>query len=143
MVFGETRTDVQNKIANRNLVDNTLFEDMNITPNSVDTIGYQIINDNDRFIINKSSTPDFYLYSAPVSGTVPVFEIVKSDNSRFVSWNPYKVGTHKMYDKSVKFINLLGFTSRTETYEDSLDSIFSDFNDKYEADGELLSGVIS
>ena len=143
-VFGETRADVENKIANRNLANNTLLEDMNITTNSVDTIGYQIINDNGNFVIDKSSTPDFYLYSAPVSGTVPVFEIIKRDNSRFVSWNPYKVGTHKMYDDLVKVVNLLGFTSLTAVYADSLDAIFSGaFEHSYKADGKLLSGVIS
>lgn len=143
-VFGETRADVENKIANRNLANNTLFEDMNITANSVDTIGYQIINDNGNFVIDKSSTPDFYLYSAPVSGTVPVFEIIKRDNSRFVSWNPYKVGTHKMYDDLVKVVNLLGFTSPTAVYADSLDSVFDGpFEHSYKADGKLLSGVIS
>jgi hypothetical protein len=143
-VFGETRADVENKIKSRNLVNNTLFKDMNITTNSVDTIGYQIINDNGSFVIDKSSTPDFYLYSAPVSGTVPIFEIIKRDNSRFVSWNPYKVGTHKMYDDLVKVVNLLGFTSLTEIYADSLDSVFDGpFEHSYKADGKLLSGVIS
>ena len=144
MVFGESRADVENKIKNRNLVDNTIFEDMNITANSVDTVGYQIINDNGNFVIDKSSTPEFYLYSAPVSGTIPVFEIIKRDNSRFVSWNPYKVGTYKMYDDLVKVVNLLGFTSLTEVYADSLDNIFSGaFEHNYKADGKLLSGVIS
>jgi len=143
-VFGETRADVENKIKSRNLVDNTLFEDMNITADSVDLIGYQIINDNGSFVIDKSSTPDFYLYSAPVSGSIPVFEIIKRDNSRFVSWNPYKVGTHKMYDDLVKVVNLLGFTSTTDSYSNSLDSIFSEeFEHNYRADGKLLSGVIS
>ena len=143
-VFGETRADVENKIKSKNLVDNTLFEDMNITEDSVDLIGYQIINDNGSFVIDKSSTPDFYLYSAPVSGTVPIFEIIKRDNSRFVSWNPYKVGTHKMYDGLVKVVNLLGFTSPTAVYADSLDSVFDGpFEHSYKADGKLLSGVIS
>lgn len=143
-VFGETRADVENKIKSRNLVDNTSFEEMNITEDSVDLIGYQIINDNGSFVIDKSSTPDFYLYSAPVSGTVPIFEIIKRDNSRFVSWNPYKVGTHKMYDGLVKVVNLLGFTSPTAVYADSLDSVFDGpFEHSYKADGKLLSGVIS
>jgi hypothetical protein len=144
IVFGETRADVENKIKSRNLVDNTIFEDMNISEDSVDVIGYQIINDNGNFVIDKSSTPDFYLYSAPVSGTVPVFEIINRDNSRFVSWNPYKVGTHKMYDDLVKVVNLLGFTSPTAVYADSLDSVFDGpFEHSYKADGKLLSGVIS
>ncbi len=142
-VFGSNRENVRQKILNKNLVDNTTFEDMNITEDDVDLIGYQIINDHGKFTIDKSITPDFYLYSGPVEDSIPIFEIINTDNSRFITWNPYKAGTTKFYDGSIKHINLLGFTLRTTVYEDSLDNIFSGvFEHHYKADGELLSGVI-
>tara|TARA_B110000879_G_scaffold206467_1_gene288505 strand:- start:306 stop:2501 length:2196 start_codon:yes stop_codon:yes gene_type:complete len=142
MVFGETRTDVQNKIANRNLVDNTLFEDMNITEDSVEVIGYEIGTYNGEFAIVKGESPVFYLYSAPVSGSIPIFEMVKADGERFVTHNPYTIGTHKMYDKSVvSEIIMLGFAMRTDDTGLSLDTIFSQHSENYVADGELISGV--
>jgi hypothetical protein len=130
------------KIANRNLVDNTLFEDMNITEDSVEVIGYEIGTYNGEFAIVKGESPVFYLYSAPVSGSIPIFEMVKADGERFVTHNPYTIGTHKMYDKSVvSEIIMLGFAMRTDDTGLSLDTIFSQHSENYVADGELISGV--
>ena len=143
-VFGDDRDQVRQKILNRDLVNQTTFEEMSISENDVDLIGYQIINDNGKFTIDKSTTPDFYLYSGPIDDSMPIFEIVNRDNSRFISWNPYTAGITKFYDGNVKYVNLLGFTLRTTVNEDSLDNIFSGvFEHHYKADGELLSGVIS
>jgi len=143
-VFGETRADVENKIKSKNLVDNTLFEDMNITEDSVDLIGYQIATKNvdvdgtieekfDRVIRGKS--PVFYLYSAPVSGSIPIFEMVKANGERIITHNPYTIGTYKMYDTSVvSEINMLGFASITDDRSAALDTIFLEFPENYIAD---------
>jgi hypothetical protein len=143
-VFGETRADVENKIKSRDLVDKTLFEDMNITEDSVDLIGYQIATKNvdvdgtieekfDRVI--RGESPVFYLYSAPVSGSIPIFEMVKANGERIITHNPYTIGTYKMYDTSVvSEINMLGFASITDDRSAALDTIFLEFPENYIAD---------
>jgi hypothetical protein len=141
-VFGSNRENVRQKILNKNLVDNTAFEEMNITEDDVDVIGYQISTHEGKFAIVRGESPVFYLYSAPVNGSIPIFEMVKADGERFVTHNPYTIGTYKMYDKSiVSEINMLGFAMRTEDTELSLDTIFSQHRENYVADGELLSGI--
>ena len=68
--------------------------------------------------------------------------MVKGNGERFVTHNPYTIGTYKMYDKSiVSEINMLGFAMRTEDAGLSLDTIFSQHRENYIADGELLSGI--
>ena len=151
-VFGETRADVENKIKSRDLVDKTLFEDMNITEDSVDLIGYQIATKNvdvdgtieekfDRVI--RGESPVFYLYSAPVSGSIPIFEMVKANGERIITHNPYTIGTYKMYDTSVvSEINMLGFASITDDRSAALDTIFLEFPENYIADeGVRLSSI--
>ena len=129
-VFGETRADVENKIKSRNLVDNTSFEEMNNLESDSTLIGYKLSLTDNIFSIEKSTQPDFYLYEQLINNAVPLFEIVKNDDTRYITWDPYTSGTFKMYDDTVQVINLLGFALRTAdatgpyTY-DTLDNIFT------------------
>ena len=143
-VFGETRADVENKIKSRNLVDNTLFKDMNNLESDSTLIGYKLSLTDNIFSIEKSTQPDFYLYEQLINNAVPLFEIVKNDGTRYITWDPYTSGTFKMYDGTVQAINLLGFALRTAdatgpyTY-DTLDNIFASYSSYYNAGGESLS----
>jgi len=144
LVFGETRADVENKIKSRNLVDNTSFEEMNNLESDSTLIGYKLSLTDNIFSIEKSTQPDFYLYEQLINNAVPLFEIVKNDDTRYITWDPYTSGTFKMYDDTVQVINLLGFALRTAdatgpyTY-DTLDNIFTSYSSYYNASGESLS----
>jgi hypothetical protein len=144
IVFGETRADVENKIKSRNLVNNTIFEEMNNLESASSLLGYKLSLVDDTFSIEKSAQPDFYLYEQLVNNAVPLFEIVKNDGTKYITWDPYTSGTFKMYDGTVQAINLLGFALRTAdatgpyTY-DTLDNIFASYSSYYNAGGESLS----
>ena len=144
IVFGETRADVENKIKSRNLVNNTIFEEMNNLESASSLLGYKLSLVDGTFSIEKSTQPDFYLYEQLVNNAVPLFEIVKNDGTKYVTWDPYTSGTFKMYDGTVQAINLLGFALRTAdatgpyTY-DTLDNIFASYSSYYNAGGESLS----
>ena len=143
-VFGNNRANVRDKILSRSLVDNTPFEEMNNLESDSTIIGYKLNLTDNLFSIDKSTQPNFYLYEQLINNAVPVFEIVKNDGSKYVTWDPYTSGTFKMYDGTVQVINLLGFALRTAdatgsyTY-DTLDNIFASYSSYYNAGGESLS----
>jgi hypothetical protein len=143
-VFGKSRDEVRDKILNRSLVDNTPFEEIDNPESNSTLIGYKLSLVDSVFSIEKSTQPDFYLYEQLINKGVPVFEIVKNDGSKYITWDPYTSGTFKMYDGTVQAINLLGFALRTAdatgpyTY-DTLDNIFASYSAYYNAGGESLS----
>lgn len=148
LVFGNNRDNVRDKILSRSLVNNTSFEEMNNLESESSLIGYKVSLTDGDFTIEKSDNPDFYLYEQLINKGVPLFEIVKTDGTRFVTWNPYTSGTTKFYDGSVKEINLLGFSlmtnDATSDYNyDTLDNIFSEYSSYYNSDNESLSVRIS
>lgn len=144
LVFGTNRANVRDKILSRSLVDSTSFEAMNNQESASSLLGYKLSLVDGVFSVEKSTQPDFYLYEQLVNNTVPLFEIVKNDGTKYVTWDPYTSGTTKMYDGTVQAINLLGFTLRTAdatgpyTY-DTLDNIFASYSAYYNAGGESLS----
>jgi hypothetical protein len=143
-VFGNNRADVRDKILSRSLVGNTPYAEMNNLESDSTLIGYKLSLTDNIFSIEKSTQPDFYLYEQLINNAVPVFEIVKNDGTKYVTWDPYTSGTFKMYDGTVQVINLLGFALRTAdatgpyTY-DTLDNIFVSYSSYYNAGGESLS----
>lgn len=143
-VFGKSRDEVRDKILNRSLVNNTPFEEMDNPESSSSLIGYKLSLVDSVFSIEKSDQPDFYLYEQLINNGVPVFEIIKNDGTKYITWDPYTSGTSKMYDGTVQVINLLGFALRTAdatgpyTYN-TLDSIFNTYSSYYNASGESLS----
>ena len=143
-VIGDNKDDVRTKVLSNDLVNSTTFELMSNNESSSSLIGYKLSLDGSNFSIDKSSEPDFYLYEQLIDNSIPLFEIIKNDGSKYVTWDPYTSGTTKMYDGTVQVINLLGFALRTVdatgpyTY-DTLDNIFTSYSSNYNAGGESLS----
>ena len=143
-VIGDNRDDVRTKVLSNDLVNSTTFELMSNSEASSSLMGYKLSLDGSNFSIDKSSEPDFYLYEQLIDNSIPLFEIIKNDGSKYVTWDPYTSGTTKMYDGTVQAINLLGFALRTAdatgpyTY-DTLDNIFASYSSYYNAGGESLS----
>ena len=143
-VIGDNKDDVRTKVLSNDLVNSTTFELMSNSEASSSLMGYKLSLDGSNFSIDKSSEPDFYVYEQLIDNSVPLFEIIKNDGSKYVTWDPYTSGTTKMYDGTVQAINLLGFALRTAdatgpyTY-DTLDNIFASYSSYYNAGGESLS----
>jgi len=148
LVFGDDRDDVRQKTLNRDLVNQTTFEEMDNLESESSLIGYKLSLTGGDLTIEKSDSPDFYLYEQLINKGMPLFEMVKTDGTRFVTWNPYTSGTTKFYDGSVKEINLLGFALMTNDVTsdynyDTLDSVFSEYPSYYNSDNESLSVRLS
>ena len=144
LVFGDDRDDVRQKTLNRDLVNQTTFEEMDNPESESSLIGYKLSLNDGSFTIEKSDSPDFYLYEQLINKGMPLFEVVMNDGTKFVTWDPYTSGTTKMYSGAVQVINLLGFCLTTDdatgpyTY-DTLDNIFSDYSSYYDGNGQSLS----
>jgi len=116
-VFGSDFADIEDKIQSRNLVTDATIELMDYTEENTDLISYGFTGTNESFVIRpttRESDIDFYLYKSPVTKSFPIYLLTKSDGTPpYLSWDPYTIGTYKMYDGTLSDIQLLGFALRT------------------------------
>jgi hypothetical protein len=150
-VLGDDMQDLSDRIADRGLVD-VEFSTFDYTESASPLIGYRFTGSGGDFrVVEGSSSPQFYLYAHPVTGSFPLFEIIEDDATRHLTWNPYASGMTKPYDGSMAGIRLLGFAMDTANtnvegtrfvYE-ALASLLSAASVDYIADGEDLSVRIS
>ncbi len=108
-VLGDNLTDLASRISSRNLVAPQLAE-FNYTEASSPLVAYSTTGSGASFRIEENGrSPDFFLYAHPVSDSVPIFEVIEADESRYLTWNPYANGIVKPYDGRMAGLRLLGF----------------------------------
>jgi dienelactone hydrolase len=144
--LGDDLSDLADRIAQRGLADDPTISEFDYTESTSPLIGYSFTGNGEDFrIAENSSTPDFYLYAHPVNSSFPIYEIIESDNLRYLSWDHYATGVVKTYDGTIAGTRLLGFAPRTSdadstTYEyESLATVMSGAPGNYLAAGENLS----
>ena len=149
-VFGSSFDDVKTKIQTRNLVSSAKIEFMGYKESSTELISYGFTGTNESFVIRpttRDSDIKFYLYKSPVLNSSPIYLLTKSDGTPpYLSWDPYTIGTFKMYDGTLSDIQLLGFAVRTSKISESynyktMDAIMSSTNN-YNPSGRDLSGIV-
>ncbi len=145
-VLGDDVADVATRIQSRALLDDETWIPFSYTESSSPLVGYRFAGSGTGFrIAEDSRTPQFFLYAHPVSGSFPVFEIIESDKTRYLSWNPYATGVIKTYDGTIAGIRLLGFARRTADIAGSgyayraLATFMADVPENYKPAGEVLS----
>jgi len=145
-VLGDDMHDLSDRIADRGLVD-VEFSTFDYTEATTPLIGYRFTGSGGDFRVEEhSGASQVWLYAHPVTGSFPVFEIIESDGTRHLTWNPYATGVIKPYDGTLAGIRLLGFAVRstnansegtTYAYE-PLSTLLEDAGVDYVADGETL-----
>jgi dienelactone hydrolase len=143
-VLGDDLQDLSERIADRNLVDAQMSA-MNYTESETPLIAYSISGSGtsfqclETFSAPSCNDPSFFLYAHPINNSVPIFEIIEDDESRYLTWNPYANGIVKPYDGTMAGIRLLGFAMQAAgtngTYA-ALAGVLPDGN--YYADGKTL-----
>lgn len=147
-VLGDDVSDVATRIEERGLLDGETLVPFDYTVGSTPLVGYQFSGSGADFRIQEESVaPQFFLYAHPVTGSFPIFEIIESDRSRYLTWNPYATGVIKTYDGTLAGVRLLGYALRTADinsggavydYED-LSTVLANATGNYLPDGEVLS----
>ncbi len=146
-VLGDDIQDLSDRIADRGLV-NVEFSTFDYTESATPLIGYRFAGSGGDFRVEEhSGASQVWLYAHPVTGSFPIFEIIESDGTRHLTWNPYATGVIKPYDGTLAGIRLLGYAMDTANanaegtrfaYE-PLDSLLSAMSIDYIADGEDLA----
>ena len=143
-LFGDHLHDLSDRIAARGLVDAELTP-FSYAEDSTPWVAYRLTGSGKNFRIHEDGrSPDFFLYAHPVEHSVPVFEVIEKDQSRYLTWNPYSNGIVKPYDGTLAGLRLLGFalpSSETRREPDhflSLESMMSGTPSNYRADGKTL-----
>lgn len=114
-VLGTNLTDIATQVTNRGLRASQLAA-FNFSESTTPLIGYQLMGSGATFQVTQTATsPSLYLYAHPVTGSFPIYEIIKRDHSRHLTWNPFAIGVIKPYDGTIAGIRLLGFAPRTAT----------------------------
>jgi hypothetical protein len=116
LVLAGNLAEASAAIAQRNLVAAEL-QPFHFTAESSPLLGYDVTATPDGPAATRNAAdPDFWLYAHPVGGSYPLFEVLRGDGRRFLTWNPYAVGTAagdayvvKPYDGSLAGLKLLGF----------------------------------
>ncbi|MDF7809504.1 hypothetical protein P4E94_18825 [Pontiellaceae bacterium B12219] len=138
-VLGDDIPDLAARIASRNLVDAELRA-MEYTESETPLVAYSFTGSGSSFRVTENSrTPQFFLYAFPVTGSVPIFEIIENDENRYLTWNPYANGIIKPYDGTIAGMRLLGFSmpeSGTNGTYTALSGVLPSKN--YMADGKSL-----
>jgi len=135
-VLGDDVTDVATHIADRQLVDNTMWTPFTYAETNTPLIAYSYSESVAGVqIVEDGSAPDFLLYAHPIEGSFPIYEILEDDETRHLTWNPYATGVIKTYDGTIAGMRLLGFALR------SADVAGSSYS--YEPIETALSGVVS
>ena len=147
-VLGDDLTDVASRIAERGVVDVELRE-FNYQEPTTPQIGYSLSGSGKNFrIVKNSCRPDFFLYAHPVARSFPIFEIIRNDRSRYLTWNPYANGIVRPYDGSLAGIRLLGFALRSQDVNSvgicfyayaPVTTVMGAVPDNYVSDGEELA----
>jgi hypothetical protein len=137
--LGDDMQDLSDRIANRELVDADLAA-FDYSEASTPLAGYSVSGSGAGFrIIENSISPQFFLYAHPVSGSFPVFEIIKNDQSRYLTWNPYADGIIKPYDGTIAGLRLLGFAMPAAGSAGTYAALAGYLPpENYRADGETL-----
>jgi hypothetical protein len=138
-VLGDNLQDLSDRIAARALIGTELVA-FDYTESSTPLIGYSVSGSGSDFqCLENGRSPDFFLYAHPVTGSFPVFEVIESDRSRYLTWNPYANGIVKPYDRTLAGMRLLGFAlsaAGTAYTDEALDTFLPAEN--YFSDGETL-----
>ena len=109
-VLGDDLTDLETRIANRNIVDGATLSPFDYSEALSPLVAYSTSGNGSNFeIAENSETPSFFLYAHPVTNSVPLYEIIENDYSRHITWDPYATGVVKTYDGTIRGIRLLGF----------------------------------
>ena len=146
-VLGDDIQDLSDRIADRGLVD-VEFSRFDYTEAATPLIGYRFAGSGGDFRVEEhSGASQVWLYAHPVTGSFPVFEIIESDGTRHLTWNPYATGVIKPYDGTLAGIRLLGFAMDTANINaggtrfayEPLASLLSAMSVDYIADGEDLA----
>lgn len=140
--LGEDLQDLSDRVAARGLVDAQLAAFSYAETNSP-LIAYSVSGSGTGFQCMEGSegggSVSFFLYAHPVSGTFPVFEVLESDGTRYLTWNPYANGIVKPYDGRLAGLRLLGFAPTASapgyTYEMLSGRLPAE---NYKADGKTL-----
>jgi hypothetical protein len=145
-VLGDDLTDLENRIASRNIDDGATLTEFDYTEEATPLVGYRYTGSGSNFqILEDGKTPSFFLYAFPIPDSFPIYEIIEDDETRHLTWNPYATGVIKTYDGTIGSIRLLGFSRRTSdvsgsayAYE-SMETAMSGALGNYVASGEMLS----
>lgn len=147
-VLGDNLTDLKSRITARDLVASATLTEFDYSEATSPLVGYRMTGSGTGFrVVESAASADFYLYAHPVGGSFPIYEIIESDSSRYLTWNPYASGVIKTYDGTIAGIRLLGFALRTTDINDdsgpysyaALDTIMAGFTGHYMPSGESLS----
>lgn len=117
LMLSDNLADASATIAQRNLTAPEL-EPFVFTEENSPLLGYSVTESPSGPVATRNAnTPDLWLYAHPVEGSFPLFEAVRGDGKRFITWNPYAIGTTggaaymvKPYDGSLSGLKLLGFS---------------------------------
>ncbi|MDF7823556.1 hypothetical protein P4B35_05985 [Pontiellaceae bacterium B12227] len=138
-VLGDDMQDLSDRIQTRGLIGADLAA-FNYTESNTPLVAYSVSGNGSSFqCLENGSSPDFFLYAHPVSGSFPIFEIIEDDGSRYLTWNPYANGIVKPYDGTMAGLRLLGFampSAGTNGTYAALDGLLPSEN--YLPDGETL-----
>jgi hypothetical protein len=136
-VLGQNLQDVSDKIAARSLVDAQLSA-FSYTEASTPVVGYRVTGSGGSFgVAEEGVAPDFYLYAHPVTKSFPIYEIIKDDHSRHLTWDPFATGVVKPYDGTIAGMRLLGFALRTADINSGTNSF------AYESFTSIMSGPLT
>jgi hypothetical protein len=112
--MGDDLQDLSDRIAGRGLIGAELAA-FDYSEYSTPLVGYSVSGSGTEFrVAENSSSPQFFLYAHPVTGSFPVFEVIENDNTRYLTWTPYANGIVKPYDGTMAGLRLLGFAMPTE-----------------------------
>jgi len=146
-VLGDDMQDLSDRIAARNLV-NAELAAFDFTEATSPLVAYSYTGSGTSFRIKEDgASPDFFLYAYPVNKSRPIFEVIRNDESRYLTWNPYVNGIVKPYDGTLAGMRLLGFAMRESDINfgqsvypyTSFNSVMAAAPGNYMADGEVLS----
>jgi len=144
-VLGDDMQDLSDRINARGLVDTELAA-FDYSETNSPLVGYSFTGSGTSFRVQEdAASPDFFLYAHPVQKSLPIFEVIRNDESRYLTWNPYVNGIVKPYDGTLAGLHLLGFAMREGDINfgqsvypySSLSGVIPSAN--YEADGQVLS----
>lgn len=138
-VLGDDLQDLSERIAARSLVDAQLSA-FNYTEATSPLVAYSVSGNGASFAVQENGgSPAFFLYAHPVSNSVPIFEVIEGDESRYLTWNPYANEIVKPYAGRMAGLRLLGFAMQSSGTNDSyasMDAMLPAAN--YLADGKTL-----
>ncbi|NDV62073.1 hypothetical protein G0Q06_06410 [Puniceicoccales bacterium CK1056] len=134
--FGSSMADLSERIQARGLTAEPELQAMEYSETDSPLIGYGYSGSGSEFrVFRKRDDAAFHLYAHPVNGSLPLYEIIEADGSRYLTWDPYASGVIKTYDGTIAGIRLLGFALRNgDTNRNNTDFA-------YERLSVLLAGV--